>query len=239
MSELAALLELQRLDNALDQLRYRHENLSERALISEADAELEKLARARASTEEQREELRKRQRAFETDASDLEAKASSLEAKLYDGSVTSPKEATALGEEISGLKQRQSGLEDQSIELLLEIEPLDEQLIQAEAIAGELEAKRGAHQEAFDTAAGALDAEIADAEQQRATAASGVPEEGLEHYRKLRITYGPDAIIEFDPAHNGGCPVAMSAVELDRWKRLPVGTVEPCVDCGRLVIKLS
>ena len=55
----------------------------------------------------------------------------------------------------------------------------------------------------------------------------------------MRITYGPDAVIEFDPAHNGGCPVAMSAVELDRWKHLPVGTLEPCADCGRLVGKTS
>ena len=239
MSELAGLLEVQRLDNALDQLRFRHENLPERAFIVDVDAELEKLAGARSKTEAQREELRKRQRAFETDASDVEAKAAGLEAKLYDGSVTSPKEATALGDEIAGLKTRQSGLEDQSIELLLEIEPLDEQIVQAEAIAGELEAKRTAHQEALDAAVGELDTEIADAEQQRGDAASGIPDENLEHYRKLRITYGPDAVIEFDPAHNGGCPVAMSAVELDRWKHLPVGTVEPCVDCGRLVIKLS
>lgn len=239
MSEVAGLLEVQRLDNALDQLRYRHEHLPERALIAEADAELEKLAAARATTDGQREELRKRQRSLETEADDVEAKASSLELKLYDGSVTSPKEASALGEEIAGLKERQSGLEDQSIELLMEIEPLDEQLVQAEAIAGEIQAKRASHQQALDIAVGELDAEIADTEQQRAAAADGVPDEHLEHYRKLRITYGPDAIVAFDPAHNGGCPVAMSAVELDRWKHLPVGTVEPCTDCGRLVLKLS
>ena len=59
MSELAGLLEVQRLDNALDQLRFRHENLPERALIADADAELEKLAGARSKTEAQREELRK------------------------------------------------------------------------------------------------------------------------------------------------------------------------------------
>lgn len=239
MSELAGLVDVQRLDNELDQLKYRHENLPERELIAAVDGELEKLAGARAKTEAQREELRKRQRAFEAEAGDVEAKAQSLEAKLYDGSVTSPKEATALGEEISSLKARQSGFEDQSIELLLEIEPLDEMLVQAEAAAGELAAKRNAHQEEFDAVAGEIEAEIASSEAQREAAASGIPAENLEHYRKLRITYGPDAIVEFDPAHNGGCPVAMPAVELDRWKHLPVGSVEPCADCGRLVLKLS
>lgn len=239
MTELAGLVDVQRLDNALDQLRYRHDNLPERALIVEVDAELQALAKARAKTEAERDELRKRQRALETEAGDVETKRQALEAKLYDGSVTSPKEATALGEEIASLKERQSGFEDQSIELLLEIEPLDELLVQGEAAAGELQAKRNAHQGAFDAVAAEIEAEIASSEAERDTAASGIPADSLEQYRKLRITYGPDAIVEFDPAHNGGCPVAMSAVELDRWKHLPVGTVEPCTDCGRLVLKLS
>jgi len=112
-------------------------------------------------------------------------------------------------------------------------------MVKAEAIAGEIQAKQAADQEALDAAVTQLDAEIAQSELLRTDAASGVPDEHLENYRKLRITYGPDAIIKFDPAHNGGCPVAMSAVELARWKRLPAGTAEPCADCGRLVIKLS
>lgn len=237
--DVAGLLDVQRLDNELDQLRYRHENLAERAAIAELDAELEKLAGARAKTESARDELRKGQRDLETEAGDLETKAGVLDGKLYDGSVTSPKEATALGEEIAGLKKRQSDLEDQAIELLMEIEPLDEQLVQAEAAAGELEGRRTSHQDALDATTGELEAQIADVEGQRATAAAGVPDDYLEQYRKLRITYGPDAIVQFDPANNGGCPVAMSAVELDRWKKLDAGAVEPCVDCGRLVLKLS
>ncbi len=239
MSELVALLTVQRHDNTLDQLRFKHEHLPERAAIAEIDAELATLDKARATTEAARDELRTKQRSIETDASDVEAKAASLEAKLYDGSVTSPKEATALGDEITGLKARQSDFETQAIELLLEIEPLDEQLVQAEAAKGELEAKRGEQQSSLDANAAELDAEIAKLEAERETAAGDIDPDNLELYRKMRITYGPDAVVEFDPAHNGGCPVAMSAVELDRWKHLPAGTLEPCVDCGRLVAKTS
>ena len=137
------------------------------------------------------------------------------------------------------MKARQSDLEDQSIEVLLEIEPLDEQLVQAEAARGQLEASQGENQTALDASAGALDEEIAAAQSERDEAANVVTDANLELYRKMRITYGPDAVVEFDPAHNGGCPVAMSAVELDRWKHLPAGTLEPCGDCGRLVGKLA
>ncbi len=239
MSEIEALLTVQRLDNTLDQLRFQHENLPERQKLAEIADEMARLDRARATTEQQRDELRTKQRSLETDASDVEAKADGLDAKLYDGSVTSPKEASALGEEITSLRARQSDFEDQSIEVLLEIEPLDEQLVNAEAARGQLEAAQTEQQGALDEAAGALDAEIATAESDRAAAIEKVAPEQLELYRKMRITYGPDAVIEFDPAHNGGCPVAMSAVELDRWKHLPVGTLEPCADCGRLVGKTS
>ena len=43
MSELVGLLTVQRNDNTLDQLRYKHEHLPERAIISDFDAELARL----------------------------------------------------------------------------------------------------------------------------------------------------------------------------------------------------
>ena len=230
---------VQQLDNTIDQLRFKHTNLPERAKLAAIEEQLASLDNAKAKTDAQRDELRKQQRSLEADASDVEAKANSLDAKLYDGSVTSPKEASALGEEIASLRARQSELEDQSIELLVEIEPLDELLVSAEATRGELEAARGGEQTALDAAVAEVELEISRAENDRVSAAEKVSEANLELYRKMRITYGPDAVIEFDPNHNGGCPVAMSAVELDRWKHMPAQTLEPCRDCGRLVGKLT
>lgn len=239
MKTLTALLDVQALDNELDQLRYRHEHLPERAEIAELDKQRAALDAAAAKTEASRDALRSQQRQIETDAGDIEAKAASLDARLYDGSVTSPKEATALGEEITSLKGQQSQKEDAAIELLMEIEPLDEQLVQAEAARGEMDAKKAALQQALDADAGDIDGQIEAAIEKRAAAAGELDDELLTHYGKLRITYGPDAVIQFDAGKGGGCPVAMSAVELDRWKHLPAGSMEPCTDCGRLVAKLD
>ena len=238
MSELVALLDVQRLDNSIDQLRYKRENLPERAAIADLDTEIATLNAKTADTEATRDELRRQERDLEAQSRDIAEKAAGLDAKLYGGLVTSPKEATAMTEEIANLKARGSDLEDQALELLVEIEPLDEVLVIAEAKRGEFESVRGGHQSTLAEAEGEIDAEIATLESERSTAAAQLSEKRLEQYRKMRITYGPDAVIEFDPAHNGGCPVAMSAVELDRWKHLPAGTLEPCVDCGRLVAKL-
>ena len=238
MSELVALLDVQRLDNTIDQLRYKREHLPERAAIAELDGEIAAVNAESAETLATRDELRRQERDLEAESRDVADKAASLDAKLYGGMVTSPKEATAMTEEIANLKARGSGLEDQALELLVEIEPLDEILVIAEAKRGEFESKRAGHQETLAAAEAELDAEIVVLEGERTTAAAALPEKRLEQYRKMRITYGPDAVVEFDPAHNGGCPVAMSAVELDRWKHLPAGTLEPCSDCGRLVAKL-
>jgi len=239
MTDLQALLDVQRHDNELDQLRYRNEHLPERAQLEAVAAEEAALAAATATTDATRDDLRRRQRQIEDDASDVEAKAASLEARLYDGSVTSPKEAGALGDEIAGLKERQSMLEDQAIELLMEIEPLDAQLERAAAEAQRFASARAELEGAIAAAETAIAAETSSVEEQRQAAAAKISAEILEDYRKLRITYGPDAIVEFDAGRGGGCPVAMSAVELDRWKHLPAGSLEPCVDCGRLVAKLT
>ena len=238
-AQIEALLNVQELDNTIDQLRYKNENLPERAKLEEIRSELATLDRACSATETAREDLRKQQRSLEADAGDLEAKAKSLDAKLYDGSVTSPKEATALGEEIASLRERQSSIEDSAIELLMEIEPLDEQLVQAQAARGELEAREAEQQANLDSASSALDDETAAAESQRSDVAAAVDSVTLETYRKMRITYGPDAVARFDAPNCVGCPMTMSAVELDRWKHLPAGSLEACVDCGRLVGKLD
>lgn len=239
MEKLTVLLDVQKIDNELDQLRYRHEHLPERALLAELAEQRATLDAAAAKTEAERDGLRTQQRQIENEAGDIEEKAGTLDAKLYDGSVTSPKEASALGEEIASLKAQQSEKEDAAIELLMEIEPLDEQLVQAEAARGELDAKQAELQSALDADVADLDAQIAAAEANRAEAASKLDEATITQYGKLRITYGPDAVIQFDAGKGGGCPVAMSAVELDRWKHLPAGTLEPCTDCGRLVAKLD
>ena len=239
MTEAQALLDVQRRDNTIDQLRFRHENVDERAKLAAIDSELGQLDKMTAATSQERDELRKRQRALEGDAADVEAKAKSLETRLYDGSVTSPKEAAALGDEVASHKARQSELEESSIEVLLELEPLDEQLVQAEAARGELEAKRSDAEGRLTAVLDAIETELSTEQQSRSEAASAVDPTLLETYRKMRITYGPDAVIEFDAGKGGGCPVAMSAVELDRWKHLGQGTLETCNDCGRLVAKLD
>lgn len=238
MSELQALLDVQRLDNTIDQLRFKHDNLAERAAIAETKAALSTLNAGAAEAEQTRDALRRKERDLEAQASDYREKAQVLDGKLYGGAVTSPKEATAMTEEIKSLRTRATDLDDEALELMVEIEPLDEALVQTEATRGELEAKIEALEADLATKAGELDAEIAATEAERAATAEPVDDGLLEQYRKLRITYGPRAVVEFDPNKDGGCPVAMSAVELDRWKHLPAGTLEHCVDCGRLVAKL-
>jgi len=238
MSELQALLDVQRLDNTLDQLRFKHDNLAERAAIVETRAQLSSLNAAASEAEGQRDVLRRKERDLEAQSNDLSEKADVFDGKLYGGAVTSPKEATAMTEEIASLRARVSDLEDQALELLVEIEPLDEALVETEAQRGVFEAKIVELEADLSSKAAQLDAEIASTTTQREEAASPVPDDLLEQYRRLRITYGPRAIVEFDPNKDGGCPVAMSAVELDRWKHLPAGTLENCVDCGRLVAKL-
>ncbi len=239
MSELQALLDVQRLDNTIDQLRFKHDNLAERASIAETKDELVSLNAGAAESEQIRDNLRRQERDLEAQASDFRERAQDFDGKLYGGAITSPKEATVMTEEIKSLRAKATDLDDQALELMVEIEPLDEALVQTEAKRGEHEAKIATLEADLANNEGELETELAKTEAERATIAEPVDDDLLEQYRKLRITYGPRAIVKFDPNKDGGCPVAMSAVELDRWKHLPAGTLEHCVDCGRLVAKFD
>lgn len=239
LSVLNSLLDLQKLDTTIDQLRRSRDTLPEIAELTELGSRLKELDGEAAVLEAERSALRSQQRQLETDASDIESKAAGLEAKLYDGSVTSPKEATALGDEIAGLKERQSGLEERSIELLLEIEPLDEQLVTFEATRGEIEARSASVERRKDELQTEIDEGLNQRESERESASSHLDDELLGHYGQLRATFGASAVIPFDAGKGGGCPVAMPAVELDRWKHEPAGAMDLCGDCGRLIVKLD
>ena len=128
MGSLEALLALQEIDTALDQLRHRRETLPERTELVESEA-------TRAATESERDaifaqlsEVRHAEKAAEDEATSVEAKAAEVERMLYGGTVTAAKELEAYQADLAMLKARQRTLEDSAIELLETAEPLEAEL---------------------------------------------------------------------------------------------------------------
>jgi predicted nucleic acid-binding Zn-ribbon protein len=237
MDTLEVLLDLQAHDTTVDQHRHRRATLPERAQLAAATKTLAGIDGEIAAVRAERDRLAGVERRIEDEVASIEAKAAAEDKRLYSGAVTAPKELQAIQEEIDSLHRRQRSLEDEVLELMVEIEPLDEQL-------AALATRREAAQAEVDTlgatiaaAEAEIDAQIAAVEAERAVLADSVPEATLAEYESLRKRLGGIAVAKLEAGSCRGCHLQLSAVELDRIKKLPRSEVVHCEECGRILVR--
>ena len=116
-------------DTHLDQLRHRRDTLPERAELEAQSEELARLDAGVGDAEGRKATLVTQQRRLEDEVAMVEAKVAQVDQTLYrSGTITSPKEAQALSDELASLGKRQRRLEDDVIELMEQIEPIDAEL---------------------------------------------------------------------------------------------------------------
>jgi predicted nucleic acid-binding Zn-ribbon protein len=141
VSDLDHLLDLQANDTHADQLRHKRETLPERARLVELDQRRAAIEASVIEPRTQRDELGREQKRLEDEVATVEEKAAGVDRQLYGGGVTSPKEAQALQADLESLQRRQSQLEDQVLEHMEQIEPLDAALAESEAALADLVAQ--------------------------------------------------------------------------------------------------
>ncbi len=228
------LLELQRLDSAIDQLTYRRSNLAERAAADAASAAL-------ARTTQQISELIARQVALneaieqaEHLGSELTTQRERLQAQLR--TVSSPREAEALTHELDTLAARRDELDDAELANLEEQAQVVDDLTTAHR--AEIELSEGAERSTADLAAAeaAIDQQLADLTVQRSDAVAGVEGGPLADYEERRARHGGVAVATLEGRRCGGCHLDLSAFELDAVKATPAGEYTDCPQCGRMLI---
>ena len=237
MTDLERLLELQSNDTAADQLRHRRKNLPERATLVQIAEQESSLRSEIAEPQAQRDELARNQKRLEDEIASVEAKAERVEKQLYDGSMTSPKEAQALQADVESLKRRQSTLEDEVIELMELLEPLDARLADSSAAFASFEQQRVEVQAALVAAEALIDAELAETSAARQSLVDAVPAALIAEYERLRGGEGGIGIARLQGSTCLGCHILMAAAEVDAMKRLPADEPAYCPDCGRLLVR--
>ncbi|MFA5564831.1 MAG: C4-type zinc ribbon domain-containing protein [Acidimicrobiia bacterium] len=236
MSTTEQLLLLQEHDTKSDQLRYRKEHLEERGKVEELSAGHAKLLANHTALAERRAELERHQRRIEDELASLQDKKSQSETALYSGSVKNPRELQALQEEIDSLKKRESAFEDELLDILAAIEPLDEQL---NAAADEVSASQDALTEAENQLSiqeAEIDVVLADVMVLRDETAARLSESQLQEYESRRRQLGGIAVARLVGNSCGGCHLQLSAVQLDRIRKMPHDELADCDECGRLLV---
>jgi hypothetical protein len=231
------ILEVQRIDLALIQVRHHHANHPLRAELAVAAGEVATAEAVLAEIDERRHELERRFKRLSDEVATIEAKRSDVNGKLYGGTITASKDLVALQEEATQLLDRQRGMEDDELEIMEQQEEVDAEL--GAARSGQAAAAE-AEQQAQAALAGAiaeLEAEIGELQAERALAVDPVPPELLGHYEQLAPSFDGQPMARLANGRCDGCHIQLSAVAVDQLARAPDDAVVTCEGCGRLLVR--
>lgn len=231
------LLAVQEHDTSVDQLVHRRANLPSRTELDQVMAELSTLERGAAEVEEARHALGRDQQKLEDEITSLNEKANHHDKALYSGAVTNPRELQAMQDEIASLKRRISQLEDQELELMEQIEPLDQRLATFAASRTSLDERAAALRAQIAEEEVEIDAELDQVRGERDTLVAAVEPELLAEYDSLRKRLGGIAIARLVGGSCQGCHLGLPAVEVDRIKKLSPDEPVHCEECGRLLAR--
>ena len=231
------LLRVQDHDTAADRLRHRRQNLPELAELRACEDELARVEATLTGVGASAAEAARLQRRVEGELALLESKVSELDAKLYSGAVTVPRELQAMQTEGDAMRQRRASLEDEVLEAMGARETLDEQL-------GELESRR----EVLDREGVRLRAAVAEGQAgvdrdleaelaARQEAAAVIPPDVIALYEQMRARLRGVAAAPLVNGRCGGCHLALPATELDRLRKEPADTLVRCEQCERILVR--
>src|SRR5690606_11129212 len=237
MSRWESLLAVQALDTRLDQLAVKREGLPQRARLAEVRAAIAEVESQLTEVDERRGELSRSQQRLEDEVASLTERAGQAEKQLYSGSVTNPRELQALQDDVASIRRRIGQLEDDEIEIMELTEPVDAERAELASRREELDAEAARLRAELAEAEAEIDAELARVERERAEAAARVPEELWPEYNQLRKSLGGVAIGRLVGSTCQGCHLALSAVEIDRIRKLPLDEPVHCEECGRLLVR--
>lgn len=237
MSVFSDLLRVQEHDTALDQLRHRRATLPELGRLESIGTELVALEAAHADASSRAGQAARRQKALEDELSSVEAKAAELNARLYSGAVTVPRELQAMQAEADALRDRRGVLEDEVLKAMTDREPVDEEVATLDQRRQELDAEAARLHGVVAEAQAAIDAEVAGQEKARGEAVGVVPADLTALYEQLRSRLGGIAVAALSNGRCGGCHLALPATEVDRIRREPPDALVRCDQCGRILVR--
>lgn len=230
------LLVVQGHDTLLDQLRYRYANNSLRTDLASVESEIAAIDGVIAEIQDRRHGLDRERKRLDDEVAKIQAKRDDINAKLYDGSITATKDLLAMQEEAKSLALRQTGIEDEELEFMEQIESVSGELRQYETSRQALLDKESSVTSELQTLLADIEAEMSSETELRAEGAASVQSELLSAYEKLRADLGGVAVAKLNGSMCDGCHMTLSAVTVDRAKNAPDDAVIHCDECGRLLI---
>lgn len=231
------LLTLQNHDSAADRLRHRRVTLPERAELETRRAAHAELERRRIEVTERRDAELREEKRLDDEVRSLEAKAKAEDARLYSGTISSPRELQAMQADIEQLRRHAAEREDEELEVMVRREALDAEVAEVEAAQAAVLGEMAALQAAIETQEREIDAELAVEEAARAALLPSIPEGTLRLYEQVRAKNRGVGAARLVGMNCQACHLALPATEVDRIRHLPADELVQCEHCGAVLVR--
>jgi uncharacterized protein len=165
----------------------------------------------------------------------LRTRAENLD-KTLSNSTANVRELTALQTELQHVRELLERSDDLELEYLMAVEPLDEAVSVIKATAQPAVARRSELQDAITELRASLDDELVALRQQRSERAEALAPDLLARYEGAFTRVGTSGAAQVVEGRCDGCRIALSPLDVDRWKGQPQGSFMTCPECGRLLL---
>ncbi len=230
MSHTSTLWHLQVIDQELDDKTRRARQVDD-ALANDPkvvdargalEAEQKKLAESRAA-------LRDR----ELDASGLDAKIKELDARLYGGHVTNPKELDGLEKDLKMHKRNRSELDDKLLTLMDSVDQAQRRAEEKALTLKKIEEARAGDLQHLAREKESLAKRLAELDAEREQTRAALDADALRQYDHLRRTKAGRAVAQIK---NSSCSICGVAVPSGLINRVRAGDeIVLCSSCGRIL----
>jgi predicted nucleic acid-binding Zn-ribbon protein len=233
------LLDVQELDSKLDQLRHRLANLPETQQLAALAAERADVDGQARDARIRVDDLTREQKKADADVEQVKSRRTRDQDRMDKGLVSNPKDLERMQQELVSLARRISELEDTELEVMEQLEEAQAEQSRLEARLGEIDAQAGELGQARDARAGDLTSEVAAVTDERKVAASGLPDDLLALYERVRGQKGGVGAAALRARRCGGCSLELTAADLGVIAKAPSDEVLRCEECQRILVRTS
>jgi len=233
------LLELADLDTELGRLAYRRRTLPEIAELDQLAARGAQVRDDMTRADTELSDLDREQARSERDVEQVRVRIDKDQQRLDAGKVSNARELESLQSEIASLRRRQGDLEEIVLDLMERREAAQSRRDEAAAAAETVAAEEGEVTARQNAALADIAEHESKAGDTRTSVASGVPDELLALYDRVRGQVGGRAAAMLRRGKCECCNVSLSTVELNEIRAAAPDEVMRHEECRRILIRTA
>ena len=155
------------------------------------------------------------------------------------GQVKDPKALERMLGELQSLRRRINSLEDTELEVMERLETAQTSLDQRTAELSAMEGEEALLRAAFEQKSGALQTQLSAVQDERQVTASGLPQDLLALYEKLRAQKNGVGAAALRRRECEGCRLTLNASDLGIIAKAPADEVIRCEECNRILVRVA